>query len=156
MSNIDRLLGQPEVQVWPVRLAAPAEVNYAYRTLLSHEEVARAGRFAFENLRRSYELSQGALRLLLSYYLDCRPRDVEFTIGPKGKPALRGYSRIRFNMAHSGGLALYAFIADCEIGLDVEEMRSLPEIEQIASYYFCRAEASELLSIDDGATRHEA
>src|SRR5947209_3169719 len=121
MSNVNSLLTQPEVQVWAVRLAAPADVNYAYRTLLSREEAARADRFAFENLRRSYELSQGALRLLLSYYLDCHPRDVEFTIGPRGKPALRGYSRIRFNMSHSGGLAMYAFIADCEIGLDVEE-----------------------------------
>jgi 4'-phosphopantetheinyl transferase len=156
LSNIDSLLRQPDVQVWPVRLAAPAEVNYAYRALLSREEAARADRFAFENLRRSYELSQGALRLLLSYYLDCRPGDVEFTIGPRGKPALRGDSRIRFNMAHSGGLALYAFTADCEIGLDVEAMRSIPEIEQIASHYFCRAEASELLSIEDAATRQEA
>jgi len=156
MNNIDSLLRQPEVQVWPVRLAAPAEVNYAYRNLLSPEEVARADRFAFENLRRSYELSQGALRLLLSSYLDCSPRDVEFTAGPRGKPALRGYSRIRFNMAHSGGLALYAFTADCEIGLDVEKMRSLPEIEQIASHYFCRAEAAELLSIGDAATQQEA
>jgi 4'-phosphopantetheinyl transferase len=156
MNIFDLLPGQTEVHVWPVRLTASAAINCAYRTLLSNEETAQADRFAFEHLRRSYELSQGALRLLLGHYLECRPRDVEFTFGHRGKPAVRDYSRIRFNMAHSRGLALYAFTADCEVGVDVEQVRSIPEIEQIASYYFCRSEASDVLSIHDTAARQEA
>ena len=75
----------------------------------------------FEHLHRSYELSQGALRLLLAYYLGCRPHDVVFTLGPRGKPALRDYLRIWFNMAHSGGLTIHAFTYDCKVGVDLEE-----------------------------------
>lgn len=53
-------------------------------------------------------------------------------------------------MAHSGQLALYAFTLDVDIGVDVEEMRDVPDIEQIAAHYFCKAEASELKAIGGG------
>ena len=88
------------VHVWTVRLTASARVSQVYRTLLSGEEIRRADRFAFERLRHSYEVSHGVLRMLLANYLGCQPRHVEFSFGPKGKPALRECSRIRFNMAH--------------------------------------------------------
>jgi 4'-phosphopantetheinyl transferase len=155
MNVVDSLAGLLEIHVWAVRLTASAAVNRVYRILLSDEEIARADRFAFEHLRHSYELSHGALRLLLAHYLERGPRDIKFTFGPRGKPAVQD-SRIRFNMAHSSGLALYAFTRDCDIGVDVEEIRSIPEIEQIAVRYFCRPEASEVLSIDDVSARHEA
>ncbi len=144
-----------EVHVWTVRLIGPAGVNHVYRDFLSPEETTRADRFAFEHLRRSYELSQGGMRMLLAHYLDCHPRDVEFTFGPRGKPALRD-GRIRFNMAHSSNLAIYAFTQDCEIGIDIEKMRSIPDLEQIADRYFCSAERSEVLSNKDSSARHEA
>ncbi len=69
---------------------------------------------------------------------------------------LQSDSRIRFNMAHSGSLALYAITVDCEIGVDVEEMRDIPEIEQVASRYFSKAEAAELLSIGPEMAVREA
>ncbi len=156
MNVVNALPSQSEVHVWPLHLTASDVVNYAYRTFLSPEEVARAGRFSFEHLRRSYEVSQGALRLLLAHYLACRPGDVGFTLGPRGKPAVLGGSRVHFNMAHSGGLALYAFTKDCEIGIDVEEVRPIPQLQEIAAHCFCPAEVSELLSIDDTSARYEA
>ncbi len=69
---------------------------------------------------------------------------------------MRGDSQIRFNMSHSGGLALIAFAVDCEIGVDLEEVRKISDLEQIASHFFCRAEASELLSINDAKLQEEA
>jgi 4'-phosphopantetheinyl transferase len=59
-------------------------------------------------------------------------------------------------MAHSSNLALYAFTQDCEIGVDVEKMRRIPDLEQIADRYFCSAERSEVLSNKDTSARHEA
>jgi len=139
--------------VW---LKASPPVNRAYRCLLSPHEMARADRFVFEHLTRSHELSQGALRLLLAHSLKCQPGDVAFRFGPRGKPMLQGDSRMRFNMAHSGSLALYAITVDCEIGVDVEELRDIPELEQVASHYFSKAEALQLLSIADEMATREA
>jgi len=59
-------------------------------------------------------------------------------------------------MSHSGGLALFAFTTDCEVGVDVEEVRGVFDIEQIASHYFCSAEASDLLSIRGTEAKLEA
>jgi 4'-phosphopantetheinyl transferase len=147
-NNSTDLLSRPnEVHIWAVSLTAPEAVNRAYRALLSPAEVAHADGFAFERLRRSYEVSHGALRLLLARYAECCAQDVVFAFGSKGKPSLRGVSRIRFNMSHSGDLALYAFAADCEVGIDVEEAREMSDIEQMSSQFFCSAETTELLSI---------
>jgi 4'-phosphopantetheinyl transferase len=150
------LPGSSDVHVWPVLLEAPVAVNREYRNLLSPTEIERADRFVFAHLTRSHELSHGALRLLLAHSLNCRPQAVEFHYGPRGKPFVHPDSRIRFNMAHSGRLALYAFTLDVDIGVDVEEMRDVPEIEQIASHYFCNAEAEELKATGAGKPATQA
>ncbi|HLK18732.1 MAG TPA: 4'-phosphopantetheinyl transferase superfamily protein [Bryobacteraceae bacterium] len=138
------------ISVWSVRLSATESVNREYRELLSSDEIERADRFVFEHLTRSYELSHGALRLLLARALDCPPREIEFDCGPRGKPFLRENSHLKFNMAHSGDLALYAFLFDIEIGADVEEIRDVPEIEKIAARFFCSEEAKELKQFGSG------
>ena len=149
MNAADIFLRPSEVHVWAVWLKAPDLVGRAYRTLLNPQEIAKADRFAFEHLKHSYEISQGALRLLLARYLHGHPREFAFRFGSRGKPALDGDSRIRFNMSHSGRLALYALTDGVEIGVDVEAMREIGNIEDIASRRFCDAEASDLLSIRD-------
>jgi 4'-phosphopantetheinyl transferase len=153
---MDVASGSQTVQVWSVWLNAPAGVNRDYRNLLSPLEIERADRFVFAHLTRAHELSHGALRLLLARSLNCRPQAVEFYFGPRGKPFLHPDSRIRFNMAHSGQLALYAFTLDVDIGVDVEEMRDVPDIEKIASHYFCNAEAAELKATGAGKPATQA
>lgn len=146
----------PNVPVWAVLLTASPKAIRTYQSLLLPEEKARAERFTFDHLRQLYELSQGALRLLLARYLRCPAHEVAFTFGSRGKPALRGEPRLRFNKSQSGSLALYAFTTDCEIGVDVEEMREAPDIDQIASHYFCPAEALELSSLVGQRAKQEA
>jgi 4'-phosphopantetheinyl transferase len=148
-------IAQP-VDVWVLRLSASAIVSRAFRDLLSSDEILRADRFAFEQLRISFEVSHGALRLLLAQYLGCSPRELAFIFGAKGKPALCDNSQLHFNMAHSGGLAVYAFLFGSGIGVDVEEVRGFGNFEQIAERYFCCEEASQLMSIADERQREEA
>jgi 4'-phosphopantetheinyl transferase len=148
-------IAQP-VDVWAVWLNASASVSRAFRNLLSSDEILRADRFAFEQLRISFEVSHGTLRILLAQYLGCNPHELVFTIGPRGKPALCGNSQLQFNMAHSGGLAVCAFSHGFEIGVDIEELHDIHDFEQIAERYFCREEASQLLSVDGKKQRKEA
>ena len=63
---------------------------------------------------------------------------------------------VQFNLSNSGELVVYAFAIDCELGVDVEQVRRMTDLKQIASRYFCEAEASELMSINGGQTRQEA
>jgi 4'-phosphopantetheinyl transferase len=124
--------------------------------LISSEEALRADRFAQERLRVSFEVSHGVLRVLLSQYLKSNPRDLDFEFGQAGKPRLRGGSQLRFNMSHSGCLAAYAFTSGCEIGIDVEQIRDMPDLEPVAERFFCAGEAAQLLSISGERPRQEA
>lgn len=146
----------PDIHVWAVWLTASPTVIRTYQAVLSPEERARAERFVFDRQRQSYELSQGALRLLLAGYAGCPAQEVAFQFGLRGKPALCGESQIRFNKSHSGGLAVFAFTTGCEIGVDVEEAREIPFADQIASSNFCPAEALELSSLGSSTATHAA
>jgi 4'-phosphopantetheinyl transferase len=142
------------VHVWPISIQAPDSVVERFQPLLSPDETDRAARFRFENLRHSFILARGALRILLARYLKSLPQAVAFTYGSKGKPALAPPARLQFNASHSGDLALFAFTMDCEIGIDVEVIRPMPDMENIAKRFFCAEEAAELLSLPDGQREH--
>ena len=136
------------VHVWPISIQAPVPVVDQFRSLLSADETARAARFRFEHLQHSFILARGALRILLGRYLNTAPDDLAFRYGSKGKPALDGH--LQFNVSHSGGLALIAFTMDCELGVDVEAVRTMPDMEDVAKRFFCPEETAELLALPDG------
>ncbi len=118
-----------------------------FERLLAPDEKERAARFRFDHLRRSFVLARGALRTLLGGYLQTSPVSIEFEYGSKGKPALVAPAPIHFNASHSGGLAVFAFTCGCEIGVDVEKIRPIEEMRNIADHFFCPEEAAELMSL---------
>jgi 4'-phosphopantetheinyl transferase len=123
--------------------------------ILSLDERVRANRYRFEDHRRSYILSRGVLRTLLGCYLSVPPANIQFSYGERGKPDLSGVTTdIRFNSSRSAGVALYAMTRHCELGVDIEKIRSLQDIEQIADRFFCSEEARELLNLP--ASRRES
>ena len=97
--------------------------------------------------KRRFILSRGALRILLGHYLDIAANRIEFRYGSRGKPSLAAPAGIHFNASHSGDVALFAFTLHCEIGVDVEEMRPIPDMQEIASRFFCVEESTELMAL---------
>jgi 4'-phosphopantetheinyl transferase len=137
------------IDVWCVRLEAPdAEVN-RFRDSLSVDETARAQRFRFEHLRRKFIIARGVLRVLLGRYLDLPPESIAFHYTSTGKPILAVDCGIHFNVSHSGQVALFAFARDCEVGIDVEQIRPLPEMLSIAERFFSAEETAELVETPD-------
>lgn len=113
------------VNVWPVDILAPDSVVTQFQNFLALDELVRAGRFRFEHLRRAYILGRGALRGLLGRYLGLTPDRISLKPSSKGKLALQVPGRIIFNLSHSGTIAPFGFTLDCEIGIDVEEIRPM-------------------------------
>ena len=120
-----------------------------FQSLLAPDERERAGRFVFDYLRHWYTVSRGALRILLGRYLDTDPAGIRFEYGEKGKPRLAEKSRIRFNASHSGDLAVYAVTLHCDIGVDVERIRPLASLHEIAARFFCAEETTELMALPE-------
>jgi 4'-phosphopantetheinyl transferase len=140
-------IGPRELHIWGIWLTASDAALDFYRSTLSLDERRRSERFRWDELRCSFTLSRGGLRILLAHYLGCSPHEIELICGPKGKPALRSSSRIRFNASHSGQMALYAFTLGCELGVDVEQLRPLDDSTSVAARFFSSAELSQLLSL---------
>src|ERR1700720_2972058 len=130
------------VDVWTVRLASSDSVAAHLEAALAPDEVTRADRFRFPHLRRSFIVSQGSLRVLVAGYLGITPREVQFSYGARGKPGYIDPAAIQFNLSHSGGLALFAFTAGCELGVDIEQIRPLEDMGDIASRFFCSEETA--------------
>jgi 4'-phosphopantetheinyl transferase len=135
------------VHVWPVSIYGEDSVVKRFQGFLASDEMDRAERFRFAHLRWSFILTRGALRILLGRYMNAAPRDIQFSYGSKGKPALRADHRLQFNASHSGDVALFAFTMDCEIGVDVEAIRPMPDMEDVAKRFFCAEETAELMSL---------
>jgi 4'-phosphopantetheinyl transferase len=138
------------IHVHAVRLAAPDEVAAHFQALLASDERIRAARFRFSHLQRSFSLARGALRILLGRYLRADARAIPLQYGPKGKPSLASPARLRFNLSHSDGMALFAFTLDCEVGVDIEAIRPVPDLEQIAIQQFSAEQAAEILALPAG------
>lgn len=137
-------LSSEEVHVWRTRLDQPAELQENYLRTLAEDERVRANRFHFEQHRRHFVVARGFLRVLLARYLDTTPPAVRFAYGPYGKPLLAGESSLRFNASHSGEWAVYAFVQDHEVGIDVEQIKKDFETEGIAERFFSAGEVQTL------------
>ena len=140
-SSASLLLLADEVHVWRLTLDLPSK---DFRELLETDEIARANRFYFETHRNHFIVARGFLRLLLGHYLQTDPKQLRFSYGAWGKPALIGESRLRFNMSHSHGVALYAVTEGREIGVDVEHIRADFASDDIARRFFSGCEFGAL------------
>jgi 4'-phosphopantetheinyl transferase len=139
-----------EIHLWRLSLDPPASQIERLAETLAADEQQRAARFHFERDRRRFIVGRGGLRTILGYYLGLPPGRVQFSYGARGKPALAESSaekRLYFNLAHSGELAVYGMIHDQEIGVDVEEIHSISEMEQIAARFFAPQEHAALLAL---------
>jgi 4'-phosphopantetheinyl transferase len=140
-------LSRNEVHIWTLRTSDLKAAAPIFERVLVTDEMERAQRFRFSHLRESFVIARGALRYLLGRYLDVPPSRITFVYGSKGKPALASVDNVQFNMTHSGTLAAVAITADCQIGIDVEQIRQLSDMEQIAERFFCPEETKEIMSV---------
>lgn len=146
----DLRLAAGVVDVWRADLSGAAAAEREW-TLLSPDEQQRAARFARPELRGRWAYGREILRELLGRYTGADPVSVRFVTGPHGKPGLSGEggdATVRFNMSHSGGIALYAFALDREVGVDVELPRRAFDVEAIAQRTFGPAEAARLSALE--------
>jgi len=120
-------------------LDADAESLAESSALLSGDERQRAGRFAFERERLRFTVARACLRRLLGERLGVAPQSLQLAYGAHGKPALAGRhaaADLRFNVSHSGDIAVYAFAIGREIGVDVEAVRGLSDADELAARFF--------------------
>jgi 4'-phosphopantetheinyl transferase len=143
-------LADDEIHVWRAWLDRPAQPADRLARTLSADERARADRFRFDHDRRRFVAGRAILRAILARYLDLAPGAVVFRYLSHGKPALASPAvrpAVQFNLAHADQLALYAFCASADVGIDIERLRPIPEAAQIAERFFAAGERAILRSL---------
>lgn len=147
-------------------LAAPAEPHLPVdmvhiwkcsldETYLSEEELwqtlddserQRAGFLHFGRDRRHFIAAHGVLRLILSRYLKIPPHYLKFNYGINGKPYLANSNipELKFNLSHSVDRLLFAFTCKHEIGIDIEYIDLIPEVDNVARFILTEREYTML------------
>lgn len=141
------LLQSGEVHVWSIDLEVPAAVERQLATTLDRHEIDRAMQFHRSEHRRRFIVSHGALRGLLGELVGLKPDQIRFGHVPYGKPYLARCHPIAFNMSHSHNCALVAVSLEGPLGIDIERVRPLPDLEAISGRFFSTTEVRHLHSV---------
>jgi 4'-phosphopantetheinyl transferase len=157
-----------EVHLWRVRLDQQAASLAELTTMLSRWERERATQLLDIVDRDRFVLRRGILRTILGGYLAVAPSKVRFAYGRYYKPSLAPGSsdrRLSFNLAHRRGFALYAVTSQGEVGVDIEHVELLADLEGVTTSSFSAREqevlravpeSQRLLAFFTGWTRKEA
>lgn len=143
-----------EVHVWRAELRPDAARSRALERLLATDERARAARFRFEPDARRYTIARGGLRRLLARYLDAAPDAIRLAESEHGRPYVSSPSPppdFDFNLSHAGDRVVYAFSAAARVGVDVEWMQALPEMEELVALNFSPREQRSWSALPEAA-----
>jgi 4'-phosphopantetheinyl transferase len=136
-----RLRTSDGVELWLIDLRF--EPSAAMQSWLGAEELQRAARFVFARDRRRYLAAHTALRQVLGQQVGTAPRDLRFTHGEFGKPALLD-ARCSFNLSHSDDDAAVLLADAGEVGVDLEALRAMPDASALAQRHFSAEENAAL------------
>ena len=137
------------VQIWVKNLDLAPEQIQSLEQTLSDDEKERARRFRFAEHRRRFIAARGVLREILGDYLNLAPQDVKFEYNTKDNLFLCSIKNqeLQFNVSHSQDLALYGVAQSQKIGVDLEYVRTVKDLEHIAERFFCPSEAAILKAL---------
>src|SRR6476469_1957072 len=149
---LDLTLNLGEIDVWRVSLAQTESCLQSLQETLSTDERTKADRFRFPKDRSQFIVSRAALRAILSRYLNINSHILRFDYNPYGKPSLiaaQGGNTLRFNVSHSGNMALIAITKNRDIGVDIEGINPNFPCLEIAEKFFSTLENSVLRSLPE-------
>jgi 4'-phosphopantetheinyl transferase len=129
-----------EVHVWSLDVDRADHEVAVLGGMLTADELLRAGALRTDDGRRRFVASRAGLRALLAGYLEWEPNEVAFAASAQGKPRLDPLSPLRFNLSHSGAVALVAVAVDAEVGIDVEQVRPRRDLGGLARRVLTEAE----------------
>lgn len=141
---------QPEnnvVYVWKAPYRELLRASAYMEKLLSGDERSRA--FSYTNLlkREYYICGRLFLRSVLAEHTGIEPAQLILSYSKSGKPFLdqcQNSQKLFFNLSHSKDVFLLAVAYRRELGVDLEFIRPVYQLEMIARHYFSKTEQREL------------
>lgn len=130
-----------QVKVHIVKISRNSAEIENFRKSLDPVDSENANRFIRDSDKNRSILSKYFLRKFLSHYLKTDFNELKISFTKFGKPYLNN-NNLKFNYSHSGDLILFAFCYYNEVGIDTEEIRDIPEFDELSQNYFSQYELS--------------
>ncbi len=148
-------LDEGEVHVWRVPLDDVADAHFSIlQKFLTSDEIDRANRYHLEKDRRRFITRRGLLRQTLADYMRTDPSLLGIRYNGFGKPYILPKSdqpAPYFSVSHSGGLALLAFAGNQQLGVDIELVKPLSDLEVVAQQFFAQGEIDVIRALPKDA-----
>jgi 4'-phosphopantetheinyl transferase len=100
------------------------------------------------SIRSEWITAHEALRDILGRYSDSSPDTLEFSAEPRKKPRLLpgpGASWVpEFNLSHTSGVAILAVARDTPVGVDIERIRPVTELDDLMARFLSPRERDEI------------
>jgi 4'-phosphopantetheinyl transferase len=134
-----------DVDLWLVPLEAAPHERARLQRLLDGDEAARAARFHDDRHSMHFTVAHGLLREIVGAYAGTAPERLVFGAGARGKPQLvhDAAAALEFNLSHAQHLGLIGVTRGVAIGVDIEVMRPMADMAEIAQRNFAPAEFHE-------------
>ena len=147
-SACTRIGGLSSADVWAVRIDACDP-----RFFLSHllpDEARQIERYRNSADRQRSAVGKVMTRMILASRIGVLAGEVEIGRQPFGKPVVVCSSepRPQVNVSHSGGLVVIA-VADAPVGVDVEEIRPIPQLDSLLRDALSPEEGTHVRASDD-------
>jgi 4'-phosphopantetheinyl transferase len=133
------------IHIWIVQLDKWNSHLTELNVLLSDEELERSKRLKVIEKQEQFIISRGILRLILASYLDLDPTAINIQLTPDGKPFLER-SDLTFNLSHSGNTLLLGVNKNLSLGIDIQRIYAISNLETIIENYFSENEKNYLKS----------
>jgi len=137
------------VQLYGIKLIDESrfiEIKGLLCSNLPESSAKKASRFRFNAGAQRQILGELMVRAILCDKFHFQNKQVSFDYHANGKPYLRGFENVHFNISHSGEWVVCAF-AKLPVGVDVEKIRRVNF--EIARRFFSDQEVKELFSLPE-------
>ena len=132
-----------EIHIWSAILDQPDTIVDGYYSILSDNEQRKVNKYKSKKLRNEQIMSMGLLRVLIAKYTNYSLNEINFLYNEFGKPFLSPDSKgnkLSFNLSHSGNIAVFVFSRNREVGIDVEKIKELTDMEGVVDLCFSESE----------------
>ena len=127
-----------EIHLW---ILEHGEGNFE---ILSEQERTRMEYYQQEKDQLRYLFTQSSKREILGEYLKRPPQEIIFKENEHGKPSAEG---LEFSISHTEGISLLAVSAQSPIGIDVERIKPLQDLNELVHRISSKAEKTSFKTL---------
>lgn len=134
------------VHIWNIQWREMGDFWNRHRDILNGKEIVQARRYRLYEDKMRFISGKILTRFLLGHYLGTDK--IILKNGKYGKPyheKVANQKTVEFNISHSGEKVLAAFSYSYKVGIDVQEIKEIPDYMEIAENFFSKEEAADIM-----------